>query len=275
MPEMDFGSVESVDQLGDTATRVLAYMTYPDDPVMRTQGLAASGASIIGNLEARKEEFLELGKALNLPSGFSVEKYWVSCMAESKEHNFSVHDGGYRAVAMGSGLPGFSNDAERAERDWMICGNLFLTIKVLHDFHQDDLRLGASIGKAISYLEEFTRLNRDQLDKAWTGKKKVATLCAALLVLNTTIDSDGWEIENPSGIFPILFCTHELLALAKGLEHFATTFKSHGRQIPLVDPSDLWMVPRNLDIHPAAIGLKPLEDEQLTWLKDRKARARY
>ncbi len=62
MPEMDFGSVESVDRLGDTPTRVLAYMTYPDDLVRRTQGLAASGASIMGNLEARKVEFLELAK---------------------------------------------------------------------------------------------------------------------------------------------------------------------------------------------------------------------
>lgn len=268
MPELDLGPLDRLElsnpapsfDLALAAHRLATYMAWPREENRRREYLATLGAQ---TLQAFQN--FETSPAVDVPpEGFHEAKTQTF-------HEVFLRHGGYGAVSEAPGMPQLAKLMRESLRRGYVAGTVLRLIMTVRE-HHSDVGGGASLNKAIYLIERqsegLQRKNRKDLIAAWSALKPVAHLCAAFIYLSE-------RAFHTDGTIPYSYFFGEgigrLLAIAREFQEFATTFKAHGQKQPILEPSEIFTVPRALKLPAAVIDLNPLSPEQLAALRDYRA----
>ena len=171
-------------------------------------------------------------------------------------------------------MEAYGEDIRKAAEDWMLTG--FVIGKVRHMAAQPEgmIRGGASIAKAIDLAAATTRYNRDRLRKAWSRYRDVAHVCGAITLLNSTISDEVRYIEDLPGLSAVYYHFPYLLLFASHFQKFGLTYEPHGRREPILPTDTLWRLPEAVPHFPEEVFPGPMSEEELAFLRDRKAASR-
>ena len=237
---------------------LLGYLNWPLDQIAREQFYLEPllPAHVSENLRLRYSGANGGDPTANLIDALNY-KQAVNCCGRP----FSlVQHHGYQAV---------SSSIRNLIPRWQLAGlRLYLTARMaLH--HEEMLKAagGASLTKARQLLEDFTKWNGTDIDKAWKSHKAVAHLAAAVIhIANESLprrsslglhiandpkrsaeDSERihhwWELKLALDSEPC-----RILRVASAFQDFATKFRPHPRVRDLLDRKELWLVSGNCGI---------------------------
>jgi hypothetical protein len=123
-------------------------------------------------------------------------------------------------------------------------GSALHLVWAMEAHHREQLAGGASLSKAIAIIQEFPVWPRSMLARslwtAWSRYKSAAHLCAAFtLVFHEAFQGPVGEVDErlKTAYDQNL---HITLSLAAAYERFASSFKPHGNESPLLDPEEIW-----------------------------------
>jgi len=237
-----------------------AYMMWPNNELKRDSWMAISIGRLIHNS----------GPVLTAPNQSSRDE------SSRSEAGTTHEDRAWQAFARFGGLaaalrPAFEQltgeIADIAAR-WPRVADIFQTII---DMNYDDritLRGGPSISKAIAVCELHQATpGRSQLAAAWSEFHDVAHLIAAGAYLAHYGGGQGGSILDAVFVAP-----DALLAMAAGMETFGFNLKPFGQQAPILKLGTLWRIPPEWLPENPFLPSRRLTDEQIAFLKERRAR---
>jgi hypothetical protein len=255
MPEMDLGDIRSLDltaeckmsgALGDAASRMMSYVTWPRDESRRKQYLASMGAVALGDFENKlPEAFGEIGVAYARNSDWSALQREV--MEQLAERHFRPH-GGFRVVANSPAIEALNCEIATKSKQTLAVGQLLYVIRCMAEYHSE-IKGGASLSKAVEVMEacidaKGALRNRSGLMAAWSEFKCVAHVCAALTETHAKAHKHGGAfakaISEGGAFFAGLGWT---LAVAHDYQQFMTGFIPHGQPKPLVSIEEALTLP--------------------------------
>lgn len=282
MPEMDLGTIESLDltgpcelsgALGDAGYRLATYLTWPDNERRRRQYLATLGASALADIE---NEPLE-GETVEFAKAHPIE--WEKIRRASIEKIMNTHfrpHGGFASLVEGPGWAALCAEMDKHASAWIATGRILYLIRCIAEYHPE-VRGGASVKKAVALVSRFVEeedaiKDRSRLVAAWSRFKPVAHLCAALLeAASAASKEDGplrQEILGGAFYFQGLGRT---LAVARDYQQFVTSFVPHAQREPFVRADRILGVPAKARIRPMSASIRPLSPEMLETLADYRA----
>jgi hypothetical protein len=128
----------------------------------------------------------------------------------------------------------------------LVAGSALHLVWVMQAHHRTQLAGGASLSKAIAIIHDYpvwhSAMSERSLWTAWSRYKSVAHLCAAF----TFVFHEA--LETPAGESDERLKTaydqdlHITLSLAAAYERFASNFRPHGNERPLLDPGEIWLL---------------------------------
>ena len=256
-------------RIGWTAQALLCYLCWPNNEERRIGFSAAVGANFLENLNRERDEHLQTHPDL----APLIQQTYGRWFQENLRLRFEAHGGGYGAVSV-RGIEAYSDDVQNAAEDWMLTG--FVIGKVRHMAAQPEglIRGGAGIAKAIDLAAATTRYNRDRLRKAWSRCRDFAHVCGAILLLDSNISDEMRVIEDLPGLSAVYHHLPFVLLLAREYQEFGLTYVSHGRREPILPPDTLWRLPEAVPHLPEKIIPGSMSEEELTFLRNRKATSR-
>lgn len=253
-----------------TALRLASYLCWPENEAVRIGFLASNGVQFLEAL--RSETRRDYAKYPQLRPHFDATyKDWFDTQRTQK---FEAFGGGYGPVSL-RGFNDYVSEIAKAHQSWEIAGFILLVVLQMFEHHQDVLRGGASIGKAIDLLEDRGIYNKDQINKAWSRNRDVAHICGAAMLVSMRVPPDAWETQGYDLWNAICFVTIDVLLLAKALENFGLAYVPHGRREPLLTPTSIWRLPDTVPFIKDAVKTGPMPAKDLAFLSERKARRRY
>lgn len=275
VPQMNLGSIETLDLTGpckssaaleEAAQRLLTYMAWPNEEAPRQQYLAALGAERIGELEK-----ITAGD-LKSPDWEQIRKEMIGWVSD----RYFQPSGGFGTVASAPSIGSLRLAGAEKTKAWLAVGQLLYTIRCIATFHAD-VRGGASINKSVELMTRFvsgknTLSDRTRIMQAWSDFKPVAHLCAAYTeAVAIGLKYGGAVQEDIREGAPFFSALGRTLAVAQDYQSFATSFRPHGREAPLIDTDEIFQVPDQTRLRemPASIG--PLKDEMIVALRGYRA----
>lgn len=264
MPELDLGDLSGTDltvqprtvQHAVAGLRLWAYVAWPDDERRRLEFVVTRAARELEELKRRKR----IGELTH--AQFEAAQRPVTFEFESH--------GGLGPMIEAPGLTTLHEEMRRKERQWYVAGMVLCLIMTIQE-HYPDVRGGASVNKAIRLMEDFARENRKVLWQYWSEKKAISHVCGAIVYL-THLVSQRPKKERHILIARFFFeDIGLLLGYARRFQEFATSYRAHGQNSPLLEPSEIWTVPDSLKLPAVSIKPAPLPPAQLAALRKYQA----
>jgi hypothetical protein len=157
---------------------------------------------------------------------------------------------------------------------WRRAGGILQTVVDIDRESRSPLRGGASIAKAVDLLETSSETGvKSQLYAAWSEFKDVAHLIAASCHLTKPPQTDSLEV--PLGAFArsVQRAPEAVLSMALAFQEFGLHYIPHGQGGPLLPSQTVWRVPSALRAAESCLPVRPLTEEQLSFLvNDRRSR---
>jgi len=288
------------------SVRLMSYMIFPDNLDLRTASEVTSRTKladwysgvfaeekkkaqtrVLSGVEFKSAE--ERARALADPSAWVRDKFF---------NDFLKPSGGVigGAIAL-TDSPSADALMQEWTRRWfgiVYTGKLVCLIFSINEHHP---QFGASLNKAIYVLREtegkdqernaglrqfrFPSVHESSLKEAWRQFKPVAHLCAAYV----TTESHYYEDElsrdfmeywlKPPAIYQDdVFGTFCLVA--RSVEQFVTTFRSHGQRQALIPKDEIYSLPEKI-FEPKAspLSARKLTDDEMAALKTYRAPKQY
>ena len=280
MRTLDFGcdlsfSREGVLVIHDryrVCSRLLAYLTFPEDSKRRNQFLATREALFL------QHEFDRLERTERRDAGSEQEANQEPPMlgGESQQQfsferaqlifsHFRTFGGGFGPLAVAAYEKPLDEQLEGGLDAALLCGYRLLLTSAMAANHSDVLRSGASLGKATALVAQIFEKSEKTIKAAWRSHHGVAHLVAAAVYIALKERESNSAAEEPT-IRSTLEHIEDLLQLTQDFFAFAIAFRAHHSSSIKLDGDALWRLPfclpaRSLDPH-----LEPLSNEQLAYL---------
>ena len=133
---------------------------------------------------------------------------------------------------------------------------------------------------AAAQLEQLKQIYPNAADEQalaeiyWSRYKDVAHVCGAILLLDNNISDEMRVIEDLPGLSAVYYHTPFVLCLARVYQEFGLSYVPHGRREPILPPETLWRLPEVVPHVPEKVIVGPMSEEDLAFLRDRKATSR-
>ena len=282
MRTLDFGYDLSVSREGTLVvhnsyrlcSRLLAYLTFPEDLDRRNQFLATREALFLQHefdrLEKAERECAHSNPDANEGLAAPVEDGPQQRAFERTQlmfEHFRTFGGGFRPLAAAANDKPLAERLERGlEAAWQSGYRLLLAAAMAAN-HSDILRRGASLGKATALVAQIFRKSEKTIKAAWCSHHSVAHLAAAavFIALKEHESNSTTAAEEPT-IRSILEHTEDLLQLTQDFFEFGITFRAHHSSSMKLDGDALWRLPFSLPSRSLKPHLRPLSNEQLAYL---------
>jgi hypothetical protein len=227
MPEMEIHWPEAA-SFQFVWLQILAYMGWPFDEAERNARLARYFAEQLASIGAQNKDELS----------DRASKYYQSarreCWAAFEEF------GWFQALLSAPGNSSFPS------AEVMTAGRVMLTVRSI-EVHHRMLLGGGSVKKAAFLIENadhidvdhgFIIKNERDIRKAWGKFRGIAHLAASLILTSPSRKNKDDEIEE-------LFL---FMLVARDFQRFGTSFYPHARKSTLLDPGEIWSVPKRLPL---------------------------
>jgi hypothetical protein len=232
-----------------------AYMTWPNDGPARDSFVATYLARFIEKSSPNNLEDESAANIQRLPDWARFEKF-----------------GGLRAVAK----PAFqklTDEIGQVQRRWLLVADIFH--KIIDMAYDERIGLSPSISKAIELCEiEYTMPGHSQLRNAWSDFRDAGHLIAASAYLahKALAKTPGHE----ASILEALWIAPDaVIALAGGFQEFWLQHQSGKKEPVTVQRDSLWRIPSSLMPKAPFIVFRRLTEEQLEYLRTRRASKKY
>ncbi|MGF1629141.1 MAG: hypothetical protein ACFCUT_06690 [Kiloniellaceae bacterium] len=184
---------------------------------------------------------------------------WATTKAEVSRRFFGILgvEGILSRASLSQGLPVMDAEANAKRGGWITAGAVLVIVRALHLHHRDEIG-GASVGRAVDFLERHQRARVKELGKeaagkiprvdrelqrAWSDFKPVAHIAAAIL----TIYEAGNKAEQDLRVF-----LHQeawnVVATARDFQDFAVGFQEKRSRSTLLDRPDTYSIPSHVGI---------------------------
>lgn len=232
----------------DLAADVIGAMVHPKDNTARRRRRSALAMTLLGMSDSNDE-----------PEALSQVKVWFR------------RAGGFKTASA-------SDPYEKQQKGMLRELPKIITVGIALDLvwamrahHQATLSGGASLNKALAIiLSPLSRfpISETSLRSAWSHFKPVAHLCAGFALAYQTAREFPNEVDERMKIV----YDEELdvmLSLIAAYQRFATSFRPHGQNHPLLDPKEIWLL-RGVEADKSFVPL-PLPPEVLAVAKAYRA----
>jgi hypothetical protein len=261
--------------------RLLAYLTFPEDAEQRHQVLAVREALFL----QREFDRLEKAERECAHSQLEGKKGPVASREGGQQHlavekiklireNFQIFGGGFGPLAAAAYDKPLAERLERGLEAATLAGDRLLFTAAMARHHDNDLRGGASLGKATDLITQLNSesegpTSKNPINAAWQSHRNVAHLSAAAGWIERKMRQRNSTPANEEiPIQLILEPTEEFLQLARDFLEFGLTFRAFRSPETILDKESVWHLPFNLGARPLERVLPPLPDEQLRYLRE-------
>lgn len=280
MRTLDFGCDLSVSREGTLivhnrhrlCSRLLAYLTFPEDLDRRTQFLATREALFLQHeldrLDKAERECAHLHPDGN--DGFAApvsnrQQHRAVDTTQPIFAHFRTFGGGFGPLAAAAYDKPLAEQLERGLVAAWLTGYRLLLAAAMAANHSDVLRSGASLGKATALVAQICEKSEKTIKAAWSSHHSVAHLAAATVYIALKERESNSAAEEPT-IRSILEHTEDLLQLTQDFFEFAIAFRAHHSSSMKLDGGTLWRLPFCLPSRSLKPHLRPLAIEQLAYL---------
>ena len=289
MRTLDFGCDLSLSRDGTLVvhnrhrlcSRLLAYLTFPEDLGRRNQFLAKRGAEFLQHeLDRLDEGARECAQANpdakdrrsvsheDRQQQLAVEKSRLICA------HFRTFGGGFGPLATAADDKPLRGRLDRGLEAAIRTGERLIFTAVMATHHDNDLDGGASLGKAtdlIAHLNSKSEgpTSKNPINEAWQSHRNVAHLAAAAAWMERIMRRQNAIPANEEiPILTILLQTEGFLRLAFDFLTFGLTFRVFRSPETILDEDSVWRLPGNPDTRPLERILPPLPRDLITYLRD-------
>ena len=206
----------------DLAADVIGAMVHPKDDTTRQRRRSAFAETLLGMSDYDDE-----------PESLSQVNAWFQ------------QAGGFKTASASDPYERQQNHALRELSKIIAVGTALDLVWAMDAHHQGTLSGGASLNKALAIIRSpLSRffMSESSFRNAWSRYKPVAHLCAGF--------SFAFEVarrESPDGLDEWMKCAyheelHVTLSVVAAYQRFATGFKPHGQNQPLIDVEEIWLL---------------------------------
>lgn len=284
MPTIELGDISTDNGRSAVGDIIGAYLTWPDDDVVRHAYLAAQAAVDVHALRSDMEfsatvlaSVLAKLEANGHEAAAQRLREEVAEARESAQTRFEAH-GGPVAVAFADSLPTMLAFAEKRARDWATAGTILDLIRRMALHHSD--KREPSVNTAVHLVKWLAKshsdLHRNEKDirKAWSSHAPVAHLAATLsYMLHADIfaatEARLQKLPGPGPLSPIRLFTY--LSAAANWQRFMLEFRQRHTKEPLLPPERVHLLPAPGPWPLMAWEPGPLSDAALAELKKYRA----
>ena len=253
-------------------SRLLAYLTFPEDLDRRYQFLATREALFLQHefdrWDKAERECAHLhpdaNDGLAAPDRNRQQHRAVDITRLIFAH-FRTFGGGFGPLAAAAYDKPLGKLLERELDAALLCGYRLLLTAAMAANHSDVLRSGASLGKATALVAQIFEKSEKTIKAAWSSHHSVAHLAAAAVYIALKERESNCTAEEPT-IRSILEHTEDLLQLTQDFFAFAIAFRAHHSSSIKLDGDALWRLPFSLPSRSLKPHLWPLSKEQLAYL---------
>jgi hypothetical protein len=212
----------------DLAVEIIEAMVHPKDRTARRRRRSALAETLLG-MRDRDDE----------PEARSQVTDWFR------------RAGGFKTASEKDPYSKQQNDLLRQIPKMLTVGIALDLVWAMDAHHRETLPGGASLNKALAILRDPISnfpISETSLRSTWARYKPVAHLCAAFsLAYHEALHESPDEVDErmKSAYHEELDVT---LSVAAAYQRFAIGFKPHGRDEPLLDPNDAWLL-RGIEAH--------------------------
>ena len=240
----------------DVSLLLTAYMTWPNDQPARDSFMATF-----------------LARHVEKPIPNSLDDRAVTDICKSEHVARFEKFGGLRAVARRA-FQQLTEEVGRVQSRWILVADIFhMIVDMAHD-DRISLNRGPSISKAIELCEmEHIMPGHSQLRNAWSDFRDVGHLIAASAYLahEALVKVPGHEASILKAVW---IAPDAVIALASGFQEFWLRHDL-GKTKGEYPQGDLWRIPSVLIPQAPFIVFRRLTDEQLEYLRTRRASNKY
>ena len=204
----------------DLAREVVCVMFHPKDGKARRRRQSALSMTLLGMSDKDDE-----------PEALAQVKTWFK------------QAGGFKTASHSDPYEKQQDSVLKQLPHILAVGTALHLVWSMEAHHRTQLAGGASLSKAISIIREYpvlSRMSERNLWMAWSRYNSAAHLCAVFtLVFHEAFQGPVGEVDErlKTAYDQNL---HITLSLAAAYERFASSFKPHGNESPLLDPEEIW-----------------------------------
>jgi hypothetical protein len=154
---------------------------------------------------------------------------------------------------------------------WLLVSDIMHVIADMAYDNRVTLRGGASIAKAIDLCENERVPGHSQLRNAWSEFRDVAHLIAAGAHLAHQGLTECTKVHEASILNAVWVAPDAVLALAAGFQEFGLQPKTVKKEAAILRVDKLWRIPTSIMPQKPFIVYRHLTDEQLAFLRTRRA----
>jgi hypothetical protein len=229
MPVLDVGErLNTPSGRLDLAADLIGAMVHPKDKLGRRRRRSALSETLLG-MSDRDDE----------PEAHSLVKGWFR------------RAGGFKTASESDPYSKQQKDMLRLIPKIITVGTALDLVWAMDAHHRATLPGGASLNKAFAIIRDpMSRfpISETSLRSTWARYKPVAHLCAGFALAFQQASLEGSdELDERMKV-----AYHEdldvTLSLIAAYQRFATGFRPHGQDQPLLDPQEIWSL-RGIDAH--------------------------
>jgi len=270
-------SGRSIDD-GVLATRLLAYVLWPDNESVRSAFLVRQGYMQVDSMMTRDRDTVAEASLVFADDDLNAIAVLGTGVAHKQKVLLSKHAetfGGGAALSSRGGIERTLGGPLKTTAKHAKCaGLLLLLLAQMCCHHENELPSGASLAKARDLLRWFDASRADKvisdrsIKVAWSSHKNAAHVGAAAIVVAANMPPDG-AVGNANRTFEVIVDHPKLVAkLATAFFRFGTSFCTRGKSDPVLNSQSTWTL-RGFEEPPCFEHLvPPLSESQMGFLKD-------